>query len=146
MLKLSLAVVLTLFLFGIVRVSPQQSSSDLLLTLAVGGLAGWALSKHVQRNRRQDAINELLLSRAARPAVPGGWNDPYYNDFSRGPGFGDFHSGDFHSGFHDRRPQRDFSVGCKLHYTISLAFLSVSAPYYDSMLLDHNYRSVHQYL
>lgn len=146
MLKLSLAVVLTLFLFGIARVSPQQSSSDLLLTLAVGGLAGWALSKHVQRNRRQDAINELLLSRVARPAVPGGWNDPYYNDFSGGPGFGDFHSGDFHSGFHDRRPQRDFSVGCKLHYTISLAFLSVSAPYYDSMLLDHNYRSVHQYL
>lgn len=116
MLKLSLAVVLTLFLFGIARVSPQQSSSDLLLTLAVGGLAGWALSKHVQRNRRQDAINELLLSRAARPAVPGGGNDPYYNDFSGGPGFGDFHSGDFHSGFHDRRPPRDFSVGCKLLY------------------------------
>lgn len=92
MLKLSLAVVLTLFLFGIARVSPQQSSSDLLLTLAVGGLAGWALSKHVQRNRRQDAINEHLLSRAARPAVPmvpGGWHDPYYNDFSGGSGFED---------------------------------------------------------
>lgn len=119
MLKLSLAVVLTLFLFGIARVSPQQSSSDLLLTLAVGGLAGWALSKHVQRNRRQDAINEHLLSRAARPAVPmvpGEWHDPYYNDFSGGSGLGDSHSGDFNSGHHDRRRQRDFSAGCKLHY------------------------------
>lgn len=119
MLKLSLAVVLTLFLFGIARVSPQQSSSDLLLTLAVGGLAGWALSKHVQRNRRQDAINEHLLSRAARPAVPmvpGGWHDQYYNDFSGGSGLGDSHSGDFNSVHHDRRRQRDFSAGCKLHY------------------------------
>uniref|UniRef100_K1P859 Uncharacterized protein n=1 Tax=Magallana gigas TaxID=29159 RepID=K1P859_MAGGI len=62
-MKTSLAIVLVLSLLGLSNVSAQNSNSNILGSLLVGGLAGWGINNVIQRNRRQDAINDAILAR-----------------------------------------------------------------------------------
>lgn len=63
-MKTSLALVLVLSLLGLSDVSAQNSNSKILGSLLVGGLAGWGINNVIQRNRRQDAINDAILARS----------------------------------------------------------------------------------
>lgn len=63
-MKTSLAIVLVLSLLGLSNVSAQNSNSNILGSLLVGGLAGWGINNVIQRNRRQDAINDAILARS----------------------------------------------------------------------------------
>uniref|UniRef100_A0A8W8I358 Uncharacterized protein n=1 Tax=Magallana gigas TaxID=29159 RepID=A0A8W8I358_MAGGI len=82
-MKTSLAIVLVLSLLGLSNVSAQNSNSNILGSLLVGGLAGWGINNVIQRNRRQDAINDAFLARSVGlpdprfgVGLPGGFGRP----------------------------------------------------------------------
>ncbi|XP_061174637.1 uncharacterized protein LOC133183740 [Saccostrea echinata] len=86
MKSLKIVAVLILSIVGLTHVSAQNSNSNLLGSLLVGGLAGWGINKFVEKNRRQDAINDALLARSF------GLPDPRFGGFPGGfgrpPAFG----------------------------------------------------------
>lgn len=83
-MRKALVLVFVLSVLGVNHVSSQTNNNmNLLATLAIGGVAGWALNRHVERNRRQDAINDYLL----QGSFGGGFRDPYYGG-RFGGGFG----------------------------------------------------------
>lgn len=75
-----LVLVLVLSILGINHVTCQRN--NWLAGLALGGVAGWAAGNYINRNRRQDALNDYLLYRSFAPR-------PYYwgNPWSMGRGF-----------------------------------------------------------
>lgn len=89
-----LALLLVCSILGINHVASQSSNNNLnlLATLAIGGVAGWAFNKHQERNRRQDAINDYLLQRSfGGRGFGGGFGGGFDGGF--GGGFGGFGRG-----------------------------------------------------
>jgi hypothetical protein len=83
-MKNSLLIVLVLSVLGFNHVSSQSTSSNFLGPLILGGLAGWGLNSIVQRNRRQEAINNAMLAQTFGPVnprfggFPGGFGRPRF--------------------------------------------------------------------